>query len=65
MVFLYLILLCFFFKVFIIVAKKINLFFDSLFEVYVISSIGLKQNFFSTEELFGIALKYMSYLVYI
>ena len=41
-----------------------NIFFWSSFEVYVIFSIGLKQNFLSIEELSSIALKYMLYLVY-
>ena len=33
------------------------------FEVYVISSVCLKENFLCIEELFSIALNYRSYLV--
>ena len=47
-----------FFKVLIMVAKKH--FFDIWFEVYVISSVHLKQNFLCIQELSGIALKYRS-----
>ena len=39
-----------------IVAKK-NYFFDIWFELYVISSVRLKQNFVCIQELSGITLK--------
>ena len=46
-------------------AKKDKDIFDSLFQVKVISGVGLKQNFLCIEEVSSIALKYMSYQAYI